>query len=1341
MPNSYRRNENGLRETKPKLPTLPPLVTGHRMQTPERSRRERDDERVAIGWSQVNESKFSPRISDSAISSGGQLTASQSGSGKRHTRRPPPPMSVGAVEAGSLKFPVDYTSPSSLGHLKTPMTPQSYKSPFIGEEELEVSGGSSSTPTKVIRSPFVGDTSVLVPRKYGSHDSQWIVGTTGGNFPTRATAGESEYSDVDLMHTLKELPPLPPMSQESRQRLNFGLYTASTEPTSVSLDANATQDRYEQLHKPFRPFTDQSRQSSGNRAISDSISSYYSNSNYAFNDEILQHRSFESVAGNRPLQQVPSVTVPMQPFNIDQLDENKLFQCYSVYMLSDVYEWLLKVYFEWFNECVFRKFELYQMVQLLLEFQLPTSCDQDVIDSNVDKIMESLVLQGAVRFEAAVTQDTSNDEITFIVAGLSVQGVFTNLIPCYSHETKHSSAKQHVTCYSPRCSFKSMKQSRPVLKLSEIINKSVGLWSEYWKLSPEELSEINPREVSRQSFIFDLIILEERSLNLAHAAIEIYGRRFDPSLLPNDPNFKKLAFDLFEPMIDLHKELLLTPIFWKLSSQGKFIDGVGKIYLQWCNAAKDLYIQYAESMATVHEVINWEKEQGTVFAQWLKKIDDSPEIFRSKLYHDVIFFGGFFKALQNIPVTLNSILKSSDPSMEDYEYLKLAIREVEKLNATVDRVHGAAVDQRRVIRFARQLSLSSGSNSSTVGYVNINEGGKQHSSTQEKLDLGLNQKSRKIIKAGTVFKKRDLWLENTQIFLVLLDNYLLITEVVAKNTDIKYRLSERPIPIDYLSLEAKDELSLPRFSSSKTDTQTPSLLSIQNASESTVGSVKAKTSGSSSPTFKGHSPRRPIPTQLSSPVIQIRNEWSDHQESSASFKIRNTATNESFTFSTHSVEERDSWVSTLVACFKSHHANKKEIYALTCLTDKFSYEEGQAPTNLPILHEGSSIALALETYYNVEEKPGYPIQTDVRCTVRLHFEGKDFILCAVGLGVYMTIYGGQHQWKKILALSKVTRMEINIRLNVLFVLADRRLCYFNIPSIMCAYYSAKNYLPDVQVTGILLQEKVGFFTMAEDFGNLRQLFYERKGTIVVLTPEFNRLTKHLKFFKLYKEYKLPSLTNGLLSADVKDIVVFSKSFIVCSAKGAILFGDSFNDEGLFLPSFSKDTSVNAHKHHFPHHSFRTQKDALSKNDSSKQKMAGYVKTDIANSKTACLSCFQLSDNDFIMIYDEAVIRINKNAEIPNWTSDILVLDFHCLSAAFTEEFLILFGENLVQIYDLNYAGTILNTKLSRLTPVQIIKGKKIRHLSSDRSEQNPAVVLSHPTIAGRQLVLEFCRDV
>lgn len=91
-----------------------------------------------------------------------------------------------------------------------------------------------------------------------------------------------------------------------------------------------------------------------------------------------------------------------------------------------------------------------------------------------------------------------------------------------------------------------------------------------------------------------------------------------------------------------------------------------------------------------------------------------------------------------MPVTLRSILKNTDPSMEDYEYLKIVIKEVEKLNFEVNQVHGLAIDHRKLVRFSKQLVLSTNSSNAT-SYVNV--GGSTNANDddaiQDKLALGL----------------------------------------------------------------------------------------------------------------------------------------------------------------------------------------------------------------------------------------------------------------------------------------------------------------------------------------------------------------------------------------------------------------------------------------------------------------------------------------------------------------------------------------------------------------------------------------------------------------------------
>lgn len=1292
------------------LPRLPPLNTNSSLADDSDS----NNDEVSIGWTPVSEHHYhqyshhhhhkhhsqtsqTPQtppqaslkqsVSNNYLSSPSQSSSSLK---KQIGRRPPPP-----------HLPNEFASPTSpLGITPTRRhSKPTYKSPFVGEAELQTN--QESTPTKFYRSPFVGEQDIGLPTK----------GSPGNNLLTKQSNESMPYVSFDNTdYSTRALPPLPYNDITGKQR----------GPKFEVAD-------FSQLPPP--PLQTGTRNASGHSKFSDSIESYYSDTNYAFNNSNARHSSFNSLFGGKPLDQAPSITAPTQPFTIDSLDENKLYQCYSAYRLSDIYEWILKVYFEWFNEYVFGKIEFFQMVQLLLEFQMPKSFDQDTIDSNVDRIIESLVVQKAVRFEL-----DHNDDITIIVAGLDISGIFTQLLPCYSFmDTTYGPTD--TLCYSLTCVNRLQSEARQEIKLSEIINKSVGLWTDYWKLTPDDIAEINPREVQKQSFIFDLIILEERSLNMANAAIEIYGKRFDPSLLPDEEDFAACAFEIFQPLIYLHKEYLLTQMLWKLKTRGKFIDGVGKIYLKWCNEAREIYLKYASAMATVHEVISWEKQHKTKFADWLADIDNSPEITRSKMYHDVIFFGGFFKSLQNLPVTLSSILKNTEPSAEDYEYLKMVIAEVENLGAEVDRVHGAAIDQRSLVRFSKQLVFRSNGHSNTVGYVNLvtTIEGEDSKLNQDRLDLGLADPERKLLMSGNVLKKRELWLDPMPVYIVLLDNYFLVTEVINKGNQKRFKLAERPIPIDYLSLEQRKTQDMPQSSN---DSERDPITGDKRSIQTPIMNVRPHLINAASTVSR--SLYNSTNNEKKSGITEISNANPSLPE--FSFKIRNTATNESFTFYTNTLEECQRWICAFMTCFRqSSERDSMSAFGLQVLSTQFAYSDKDAPVNLPVAPEGSEIDIALkrherklgpsEAANSLEIRP-----TTIFCSVNLELEGKTFLFVATDYGVLLRCENDCNEnFIKILQTNDVKKMEANVKLGLLFVLDNRLLCYFNISSLLGAYEDPEKYLTENRIVGVVISDKVGCFKVAEDFGNSKHLLYERKGRIIVLTPEYDRLTKLLKFFKIYKEYRLPTFGNGLLTPDVEDIVVFQKSFVVCTSKGALLYHDSFNDEGIVLPSFLNDRAVSSYMKH-PHlnsNPFKTAVESSSKKDSSKQKMAEYVKKDVATNKTKPKTCFQINNSkNYLLVYDEAVVKIDCQGQISDWKTDILVLDFYCTGASFCMGYLTLVADNLVQIYNLRDPGVVL----SKMVPIQIIKGKKVKLISCNK-RSDAVIALSHPNIAKRQLLL------
>ncbi|CCK69076.1 Rho family guanine nucleotide exchange factor TUS1 KNAG_0B06480 [Huiozyma naganishii CBS 8797] len=1281
------------------LPKLPPLNT--RRSFLEHKRTE----------AQVQGGRGDPLGENRAVNGSPGLTEAAPSTPPRHRSRRHP----AGFSAGSPDFLPRSASPQIVhGHNRTPLHRRPPPLPPHPKQQPQPQskGDSHREPInahidEAERASLVSGSTIHIK----SPQSSWLSG------------GESE-TDVSP-------------SQQHIRKVPF-----EKEPISPSPTVTSVRDYGEFLRDAPPPPVSSLRNISELSKQSDSIESYYSDSNYTFNNSNnARHSSFNSLSKSKPLELAPSLTAPTKPFNIAALDENKLYQCYTVYKLSDIYEWILKIYFEWFNEFVFGKIEFYQVIQRLLEFQLSNNIDQEIIDSNVDRIIASLVTQGAVRFE---NDDDEGSDLTIIIAGLDVQGIFTELLQCYSFED-HDKEEHTLQCYSYTCTENCPSRgSRKDIPMSEITNKSVGFWTDYWSLTPEDLKEIDNHEIQRQSFIFDLIILEERSLNMANAAVEIYGKRFDPSFLPNDPDFSKLAFSIFEPMIQLHKEYLMGPLFWKIKTKGKFIDGIGKIYLKWCHEARELYLQYATAMATVHEIITWEKKHNTQFSKWLKEVDDCPAIIRSKTYHDVIFFGGFFKSLQNMPITLNSILKNTDVSNEDHDYLKMVIRDIEQLSSDVNKVHGDAIDHRKLVRFSLQLQIN---NSTPAGYFNkanhsspdgISTSLQEQNSNNNGFDLALEDPERKLFWSGNLLKKRELWLDPIKVYVALLDNYLLVTEPLVKNGQKVYKLSEKPIPLDYLNLEKKVNVdSIHSLLESSAGDSYHQLDSARKLGPQSLTSPM----GSGRPHLLSAAVGRTIHSEKDVKThTGISNKNPDEEE--LNFKIRNTATNESVSLLAANVKEKRGWIDAIISAFKARKSKMSSAIQFEALSSQFAYSDKDAPVNLPMTIDGSEIDKALQKYEsrgNSDKIFGFPLVANLLTTSTIRHEGKTFLMVACNYGILIRLENGiDNKLRKVIQCSCATMLEVNHKLGLVFVLDNKNLIYFSIPSILGAYYHSERYLHDNTVVGVVIRDKVSCFKFAEDFSSSKHLFYERKNKIHVLTPEFDQLSKALKLFKEYKEYKLPGSSVSLNNTVVSKIVTFKTCFVVCTNKGVLFYQSDFDDEGITLPTFYNDDGILAQ--------LKEKNIILPSGDSSpskglsKGKMIKRVKRDIALCKANPISFVPLHETlkEYLIVYDQAIVRINKYGEIANWETDILVLDFCCTGALIFEKYLILVAESLVQIYALKELSESL--PLRAMTPIQIIKGRRVQLLGDGQSGAEVVLGMSHPNIPNRQLLLECSID-
>lgn len=1077
--------------------------------------------------------------------------------------------------------------------------------------------------------------------------------------------------------------------------------------------------------------------------------------------------SVSSYSGSKPLVHVPSVSMPTQLFKIDLLEEHHVKECVDVSSIDGIYQWLLKIYFEYFSDYLFDKLTFFQIIQILIEFHMSSKYNEVFINKNVDQIIESLLRQKAIKFEKGLSNELllnnenmnssaysesnrnisiltgDDDELTIITPGLEIAGILPEMAKCFCCQRFVTDSK--YKCYSFTCSKYNINENSSQISgnlSSNLINSptknksgTIGVWSEYWNLTNEEISKISPLELKKQSFIFDLIILEERCINLANAATQIYGKKFYSSLLPQDPNFEDKAFDIFAKMATLHKAYILDPLYEKLNTEGKFINTVGEIYLRWVSNATKLYFEYTECMGYVNEVFEWEKNQPTSnFKNWIQEIEESPEIKMSKLYHDVIFLGGFFKSLQNLPLTLSSILKCITPDHDDYEFITIALEEIKALSNAVDKLLGVTSDRARVLRINRQLVM----NKNIKGKLDIlSDVQKKDALVQanedevtEKLELRLNEKQRKLLNEGEVLKKKDFYKppnvsSHSRCILFLFDNILLICEKTIKRGQYFYKLIERPIPIDYLNLESKFNVN-----------------------------------------------------------------------QSLEFKIRNIATNESFSFTVPSTDILLKWTTSISSMLQMYNHNKEDpiIFKLKCVNDLFFYKDKRYSQNLTVPTKKSALDLALRHVYNennffeendeeglfspysyesdnqemifdIEERF---LNADVVKFLSFNFEGSKYKLIVTTSGIYLKQTNDKDQsikrkgsklgnWKLVCKVSNIDKIEILPTINFFIILDSKSLLYYiTFQSLIISYNKSindQNYkmmqqsgMDDESVIGIIINDKVDDFNIAEDLENSIQICYQRKGKIVCSIPEYDFSSNSIGCFKIHKSYKLPSgsiLTvnspaNGAsnyvptFNSICNSVTYFKESFIVAhSSKGFLLYNTIFNVTGIKLPQFP-DVLIE------PNHDNEKAGGVITLEKLSREKLLLNRVQEIIKGKVHAIRSFMIhSGKNIVFVYSNTVVLLNNSGYVVNGIKDVLMIDFNIKTCEMYGDYLILCGDNLVQIYDLNQQ-LLVEAPMSEISLCQIIKGKKMKIVSSETTNK-PVLLMSHPLIVGKQLLLEIIK--
>jgi hypothetical protein len=780
----------------------------------------------------------------------------------------------------------------------------------------------------------------------------------------------------------------------------------------------------------------------------------------------------EKSSSDKLLPRIPDeLSLPSLPFSARSLSVMQFSHCENISLLSDVFKWSIKLSQEWSDDLLVTNNEYKKSLKLLFKHNSP-KMNSYVIDNNIEAVMASFERQNAIYVNA--------QDIIHFFDNVKVSGVFPQLTGCYSRI--HEDPGEMYQCYSPRCPLTIYQPPIPITPAKDSSIAKLGEWISHWNITPQDLEDMDEDEVKKQSHIFELIRQQQNIIRLGELQVKEYGQSFkstQPQLLPDISKFYNDAFNSVKPLIELHRKHLFEPLITKLNAQGKYISGIGEIFLNWASQATVPYLKYTESLAAVRELIKYEKSRHSRFADWLYHTDQHPSVAEASLDHNRIFFSGFIGHTQLLSLALSSVQKKTKVSDIDHGLLGKAVEEVDKLNRKIDGMQESALQSRHLKVLSRQLLWKS----------NVLE-----------TDLKLRESIRRLIKKSEVIRK-DKWTSSVN-YLILLDNYLLITE---EQKDGHYKISEKPIPVEFLQLETKN------FSTAE--------LSVND-------------------------------TEI------------------FPFKIRYTGQNLSYTFLTETLSERDSWFSAYTQVkSKKSKSQDFEPFKITVLSDQFAYEEGQQPQKLPVCVPGSNIDRTLTLHRESMEEEfadmaiSRPIMmSEVLSSTTFTHEGKTYHALGLNFGLFITEDGASRGWKRVLDMARITQVEQLDHLMV--ILSDKALYYFNIVSVLLNYYDLNT---DGKIVGERLSKRDVVFFKIGLYYNTKLLFLIKTPIQSLGGPRFKVFTPifdsfgTFEYFQLYKRFQH--------TTDCYDISIFNSMFVLHTIKGFEILSFQVMYESQPIPKF------------------------------------------------------------------------------------------------------------------------------------------------------------------------------
>ena len=982
-------------------------------------------------------------------------------------------------------------------------------------------------------------------------------------------------------------------------------------------------------------------------------------------------------------------TIPGKRFIPSQLGAPAFNKCEEPWGLSAILQWLLLITNPEQGTDIYES-EIKEALVALFTNKVPTMNIADA-ETLSNRVVQDMYEAGAL---------IHTEEWVKIMPG-DMQGVIFQLTRtgCYA-PTLHD----HLVpgrCYSHHC-----QRTLKKVNLREQPPRTNESWAEFYKLKKEDYEGRDKRELERQHVLHEVVSTEDGFIEQLNVLRMLYRDplgKVEPSIIPPKRKEKFLhdVFSKVDAVKQANVDHLLPQLKYRQQEQGPWIVGFADIFRQWIRKAKAAYIDYAGGFPGATFLVRQEIDRNIEFRNFIDRARNDKRSV--KLGWDT-FLKAPITRLQRYTLLLNTVLKTMKTDSEEKANLKIAFDEVKAVTMECDA---------RVAEMQRKVDLTD------LGYKLA-----LRSNLKQKVELNLDHFGREVIHRGDVQRMGDsrfTWIDS---HVILFDHYFIIAKTVTQRTEQqgkmeKYDVSRLPIPMDLLILESANDPPVQKSSYVKGITSVRDVTGRSATPQEQAGLGRA-------PSSQGPGPQlNTVNTGLSNNSLHTVTSLGDGKDADRimyPFRVKHLG-RDSYTLFAPTEQARREWANKIIEAKTKHAAglyhSNSEPFKLRVMADSaFVYDAFAGPGNKSFVIKGTPVDRAIkevEQRFKDSGRPGPICRARVNCATTwttpptgkdFEIPGKEMVAVGTDFGVYISETDNPRGWTKVhplinipvlnttanstqaIPMSRVTQVSVLEDFNLFLLIADKSLIAYPL-DVVCPP-PANGATPAPAPTSssdsaskapkkLSGSKDVGFFVA----GRMKErtlVFYKKRENLnsvfKVIEPIYQKSAEKKRgvfkrgapteFYRDYDEFYIPAECNALN--------LFHSSLAVSTARG--------------FEVLTLDKKV-------PHSVPDLQRQEV-------QNIASHIKDQRA------LAMLRLSDQEYLLVYGECAVYINKHGEV----SRSVILEFVGVaqSAALYGAYLLLFCEEFVEIRN------ALNGRL-----MQVIAGREIKCLDDGGSSSSNSV--------------------